>query len=126
MDRRMYDDQAYDGQAYGDQAYDGQAYDEQVYGGQAYDEPVYDAPAYGGQAYDERMDDGEPATGSGFRTAAKVFDFVGVMCCTALLLAMMALMAALFSWLRGDLNATFSGIGQNINEAVVIDAPGDP
>jgi len=46
---------------------------------------------------------------------------LGVMCCTLLILALMALMTALFGWLKGDLAATFSGIGQNLNEAVMID-----
>jgi len=62
---------------------------------------------------------------TGFRVAASVMDFLGVICCTVLILALMALMTALFSWLRGDLSATFSGIGQNINEAVVIEANGE-
>ncbi len=64
--------------------------------------------------------DDQPAPRSGFRVAGGVFDFIGVMVCTVLILALMALMTALFSWLRGDLSATFSGIGQNLNEAVVI------
>ena len=58
---------------------------------------------------------------AGLRTAASVMDFLGVMICTVLILALMALMAALYSWLQNDLNVTFSGIGQNINEAVGID-----
>lgn len=70
--------------------------------------------------------DDPPVPHAGFRVAGGVFDFIGVMVCTMLILALMALMTALFSWLRGDLTATFSGIGQNINEAVVIDGqPGD-
>jgi len=48
-------------------------------------------------------------------------DFLGVMICTGLILALMALMTTLYSWLQSDLAVTFSGIGQNINEAMVID-----
>ena len=69
------------------------------------------------RAYDE-----PPNYRAGFRTAASVMDFLGVICCTLLILALMALMTALYSWLKGDLAATFSGIGQNINEAVMVDA----
>ncbi len=73
-----------------------------------------------GRAYDD-----QPLPNAGFRVAASVIDFLGVIGCTLLILALMALMTALFSWLKGDLNATFSGISQNINEAVVIDAEGN-
>ena len=58
---------------------------------------------------------------TGLRTAASVMDFLGVMICTGLILALMALMTTLYSWLQSDLAVTFSGIGQNINEAMVID-----
>ena len=64
----------------------------------------------------------QPPSQAGLRTAASVMDFLGVMACTVLILVLMAVMTALFSWLKGDLATTFSGIGQNINEAVVIDA----
>ena len=69
------------------------------------------------RAYEE-----PPPVRAGLRAAASVMDFLGVMCCTLLIVALMALMTALFGWLKGDLAATFSGIGQNLNEAVVIDA----
>ena len=62
-----------------------------------------------------------PASRAGMRTAASVMDFLGVMGCTLLILALVALMSALYSWLQGDLTVTFSGIGQNINEAVMIE-----
>ena len=66
--------------------------------------------------YEEPM---RPRTG--LRTAASVMDFLGVMISTVLILALMALGTALYSWLQNDLAVTFSGIGQNINEAVGID-----
>lgn len=58
----------------------------------------------------------------GFRLAAGMMDFLGVMACTVLIVLLMAAVTGLFSWLRADLNTTFSNIGKNINEAVVIDA----
>lgn len=67
-----------------------------------------------------------PAARAGLRTAASVMDFLGVMGCTLLILALVALMSALYGWLRRDLTVTFSGIGQNINEAMVIDTNDDP
>ena len=73
-----------------------------------------------------RRDYEEPQNSrSGFRTAASVMDFLGVMGCTLLILALVALMSALYSWLQGDLAVTFSGIGQNINEAVMVDTGAD-
>ncbi|MCL2812389.1 MAG: hypothetical protein FWD25_10970 [Clostridia bacterium] len=66
--------------------------------------------------------DEPPRSQAGLRAAASVMDFLGVMGCTVLILALMALMTALFSWLQNDLTVTFSGIGQNINEAVMIDS----
>gem|GEM_PF-1027136 len=65
---------------------------------------------------------GAPRSQAGLRAAASVMDFLGVIGSTVLILALMALMTALFSWLQTDLSVTFSGIGQNINEAVVIDS----
>lgn len=70
--------------------------------------------------------DEQPLPRIGFRVAASVMDFLGVVCCTVLILALMALTTALFSWLRGDLTATFSGIGQNINEALSVDGSNNP
>jgi len=57
----------------------------------------------------------EPPIRAGMRTAASVMDFLGVMVCTVLILALMMLMTALYSWLQSDLTVTFAGIGQNIN-----------
>jgi hypothetical protein len=58
----------------------------------------------------------------GFRIAAGAFDFLGVIACTLLIVALMAIMGNLFTWLRQDLNTTLAGLGRNINEAVVVDA----
>ena len=66
-----------------------------------------------------------PLPRTGLRTAASVMDFLGVMICTVLILALMALGTALYSWLQSDLSVTFSGIGQNINEAVMTDPNAD-
>ena len=75
---------------------------------------------------EERPYDDVPVPRAGFRVAAGVLDFFGVICCTLLILVLMAVMTSLYTWLRGDLSVTFSGIGQNINEAVVIDAQQNP
>ena len=72
-----------------------------------------------------RVYDEPPTVRPGLRAAAGVMDFLGIILCTLFILALMSLMTALFSWLKGDLTATFSGIGQNINDAVMIDADGD-
>ncbi len=61
-----------------------------------------------------------------FKVAASLMDFVGVVGSTVLIVLLMAALAGLYTWLRSDLNATFSTIGQNINEAVVIDANSNP
>jgi hypothetical protein len=116
----------------------GQAPGQDLYGGEygEYSEALaaenyagsYGEPFIEGNYAEPYPPDGNenPRPHSGFRVAAGVFDFIGVMCCTVLLVALMALMFALVGWLRGDLTATFAGIGQNINEAVVIGVDNEP
>lgn len=68
------------------------------------------------------MDDQERDRG-GFRVAAGVFDFFGVVINALLILGLLAVMIALFTWVKNDLSETFAGIGQNFNEAVVVGTP---
>lgn len=63
-----------------------------------------------------------PRVRTGFRVAAGVMDFIGSVVCGVLILCLLVLMVGLYNWLKQDLSTTFSGIGQNINEAVVIDS----
>ena len=89
-------------------------------------EPPYDASYDDAYADDAYVDDDLPKARVGFRVAAGVLDFLGVMACTLLILGLMSVMTSLYTWLRGDLNATFAGIGQNINDAVGLDTPRSP
>lgn len=57
----------------------------------------------------------------GFRVAAGVFDFLGVVLNAFLILLLLVIMTTLFSWLRQDLTDTFASIGENLNEAVFVD-----
>lgn len=67
------------------------------------------------------MYDHEDRDRGGFRVAAGVFDFLGVVLNAFLILLLLVIMTTLFSWLRQDLTDTFASIGENINEAVFID-----
>ena len=93
------------------------------YAADAYEDNAYADDAYANDAYtQDAYPDDLPKPRTGFRVAAGVLDFFGVVACTLLILGLMVVMSSLYTWLRGDLNTTFAGIGQNINEAVVIDA----
>lgn len=70
-------------------------------------------------------DDHEERDRGGFRVAAGVFDFLGVILNAFLILLLLVIMTTLFSWLRQDLSDTFASIGENINEAVFIDGEGN-
>ncbi|MDR1569574.1 MAG: hypothetical protein LBS72_03680 [Oscillospiraceae bacterium] len=55
-----------------------------------------------------------------FRVAAGMLDFLGIACCTFLILALFALLVNLFGWLQTDLAKTFAGLTRNVTDAVII------
>lgn len=69
------------------------------------------------------MDEHEGRGRGGFRIAAGIMDFFGVFVNAGLILCLLLIMATLFGWLKQDLTETFGGIGENLNDAVVIEAP---
>ena len=122
MRKKKYEQPAYE---YEQEAYDQDIYDEQdPYEVDLY-APADDTVAYAQEGYDEEgyvpQEDAQYMPRAGFRVAAGAFDLIGVACCTLLVLLLLAAASGLYTWLRGDLNSVFSIIGQNINEAVVID-----
>lgn len=67
------------------------------------------------------MYDHEERDRGGFRVAAGVFDFLGVVLNAFLILLLLVIMTTLFSWLRQDLTDTFASIGENLNEALLVE-----
>ena len=72
------------------------------------------------------MDEQDRDRKGGFRVAAGVMDFLGVALNAVLILILLVVLTSLLTWLKQDLTESFSGITQNINEAVVFDATQAP
>jgi uncharacterized membrane protein len=54
------------------------------------------------------------------KAMAGVLDFFGVIGCIVLIIAMIALLANLYSWLVGDLSQTFSDLQKNVTDALLV------
>ncbi len=55
-----------------------------------------------------------------FKALAGVIDFFGVIGCAILIVALLALLANLYSWLVNDLTQSFSDLQKSVTEALVV------
>ncbi len=55
-----------------------------------------------------------------FKALAGVMDFFGVIGCAVLIIALIALLATLYSWLVGDLTQSFSDLQKSVTEAIIV------
>lgn len=54
------------------------------------------------------------------KAMAGVMDFFGVIGCAILIVALIALLAGLYTWLVTDLSQSFSDLQQSVSEALLI------
>lgn len=54
------------------------------------------------------------------RAASGVMDFFGVVASALLILAMCALLAGLYAWLRTDLSESFADLQKNVTDALFV------
>lgn len=54
------------------------------------------------------------------KALAGVMDFLGVVGCTLLIVALIALLANLYSWLVTDLTHSFSELQKSVTEALIV------
>lgn len=54
-----------------------------------------------------------------YRAMASFFDFVGVIGCAFLLVALVALIGGLYTWFVGDLAESFQSLAQSMTEALM-------
>lgn len=55
-----------------------------------------------------------------FKALAGVMDFFGVIGCAILIVALLALLANLYSWLVTDLSQSFADLQQSVTEALLV------
>lgn len=54
------------------------------------------------------------------KALAGVMDFFGVIGCAVLIIALVALLASLYSWLVADLSQSFADLQKSVTEALIV------